>query len=30
MGSLLDHSPFEDLKTSKLLLELIQSGFVEG
>ena len=30
MGSLLDHSPFEDLKTSKLLLELIQSGFVDG
>ena len=30
MGSLLDHSPFEDLKTSKLLLELIQSGYVDG
>ncbi len=30
MGTVLDHSPFEDLKTSQILLELIQKGYVES
>ena len=30
VGALLDQSPFEDLKTSQLLLELIQKGYLEA
>jgi len=30
VGAVLDQSPFEDLKTSQLLLELIQKGYVEA
>jgi hypothetical protein len=30
MGTLLDTSPFEDLKTSQILLELIQKGYLEA
>jgi Domain of unknown function (DUF4388)/Inner membrane component of T3SS, cytoplasmic domain len=30
VGTLLDSSPFEDLKTSQILLDLIQRGYVEG
>jgi len=29
VGALLDQSPFEDLKTSQLLLDLIQKGYLE-
>ena len=30
MGAILDQSPFEDLKTAQLLLELIQKGYIEA
>ena len=30
VGAVLDQSPFEDLKTSQLLLELMQKGYVEA
>lgn len=30
LGAMLDVSPFEDLKTSQILLELIQRGYVES